>query len=412
MCSKTENNAFRDIAEQENQTTKLDFEGSRASASLPVKHHHLRSIVKNTYEIAVMPGDGIGPEVTDAAMKVLRAGAEACGFALNYTFYDFGAEAYQRTGRFITPADMDVIGKSDAILFGAMGLPDVRTPDGREWGAQVEMRAYYGLFASLRPAKLFEGVPTNIRSSDVDMLVIRETTEGMFAGLKDPQAESDEQMSDRMTITRATSEKLFRVAFEQARGRRRLYGTRGHVTLLDKSNALRSNVLLRKVFLEVAKQYPDIQTDCFYVDAGAMYMVTNPERYDVVVTENIFGDITSEIAAGVVGGLGIAPSADIGDNHGVFQPSHGSAPDIAGKGLANPVAAILAAAMMLEWLAGKHDDHRCAMACVAIRNAVSGSLLNGPRTVDLGGSSDTSTVATAVAQSLALQVPRDAHAAA
>src|SRR5262249_41789313 len=151
------------------------------------------------------------------------------------------------------------------------------------------------------------------------------------------------------TITRATSEKLFHLAFQQAR-LRRARGGRGHVTLFDKANVLRSNAFLRKVFDEVAAQYPDIGSERLYIDAASMLMVTHPDRFDVIVTENVFGDITSEIGAGLAGGLGVAPSADIGDDHGVFQPSHGSAPDLAGRGVANPVATILSAAMMLDWL--------------------------------------------------------------
>ena len=198
-----------------------------------------------------------------------------------------------------------------------------------------------------------------------------------------------------LTITRATCEKLFDVAFSQARARRKR-GTPGRVTLLHKSNALRSNVLMEKVFDEVAAKNSDIGSAKFYIDAGSMYMVTDPERYDVVVSENIFGDIVSEIAAGLVGGLGVAPSADVSLTHGVFQPSHGSAPDIAGKGVANPVAMILSAAMMLEWLGERRGDERCTRAARAIQGAVESSLAKGPRARDLGGTAGTKEVVNAV----------------
>jgi len=234
------------------------------------------------YEIAVMPGDGIGPEVIDAALAVLKECETRYGLKLNYTFSDFSADLYRRTGKKITAADMDEIGKADAVLFGAMGLPDVRGPDGLEVGAQVEMRGHYGLFASLRPARLYPGVDSRVKAKHIDMLVIRETTEGMFAGLADKHEPSDVSVSDRMTITRATCEKLFEVAFSQARARRKR-GTPGHVTLLHKSNALRSNVLMVKVFDEVAARHDDIGNAKFYIDAGAMYLVTDPERYDVIV---------------------------------------------------------------------------------------------------------------------------------
>ncbi len=352
------------------------------------------------YEIAVMPGDGIGPEVIDAALAVLKECEARYGLKLNYTFYDFSADLYRRTGKKITPADMDQIGKADAVLFGAMGLPDVRGPEGLELGAQVEMRAYYGLFASLRPTRLYPGVDSPVKAKHIDMLVIRETSEGMFAGLADEHEPSDVSATDRMTITRATCEKLFEVAFLQARARRRNRGTPGHVTLLHKSNALRSNVLMEKVFDEVAAKHGDIGSAKFYIDAGSMYMVTNPERYDVVVSENIFGDIVSEIAAGLVGGLGVAPSADISFTHGVFQPSHGSAPDIAGKGIANPTAMILSAAMMLEWLGERRGDALCTRVAQNIQTAVEAALAKGPRPRDLGGTAGTQEVVNAVVSAL------------
>lgn len=351
------------------------------------------------YEIAVIPGDGIGPEVIDAALAVLKECETRYGLELNYTFHDFSADLYRRTGKKITAADMDEIGEADAVLFGAMGLPDVRGPEGLELGAQVEMRAHYGLFASLRPVRLFPGVASPVKAKNIDMLVIRETSEGMFAGLADEHEPSDESASDRMTITRATCEKLFDVAFSQARTRRKR-GTPGHVTLLHKSNALRSNVLMEKVFDEVAARNADIGSAKYYIDAGSMYMVTDPERYDVVVSENIFGDIVSEIAAGLVGGLGVAPSADVSLTHGVFQPSHGSAPDIAGKGIANPTAMILSAAMMLEWLGERRGDDLCTKAAHSIQSAVETALANGPRARDLGGTAGTREVVDTVLKAL------------
>lgn len=351
------------------------------------------------YKVDVIPGDGIGPEVVDAALSVLQVCQARYGFELDYTFHDFSAELYRRTGRKITSADMDEIGKSDAVLFGAMGLPGVRDRQGLELGAQVEMRAHYGLFASLRPARLFPGVESPVKDQNIDMLVIRETSEGMFAGLRDEHEPSDESATDRMTITRATCEQLFDVAFAQARARRKR-GTPGHVTLLHKSNALRSNVLMEKVFDEVAAKNEDIGSEKLYIDLGSMYMVTDPERYDVVVSENIFGDIVSEIAAGLVGGLGVAPSADVSLSRGVFQPSHGSAPDIAGQGIANPTAMILSAAMMLEWLGERHGDAQCTQAGQDIQQAVEAALTQGPQARDLGGAAGTQDVADMVVANL------------
>src|SRR3954447_7928561 len=263
---------------------------------------------KNAYDIALLPGDGIGPEVTDAAVAVLSDAAARHDVTLTYTTYQAGAEHYRTTNEAISAASMQAVGQADAVLLGAMGLPDIRYPDGTEIAPQIDIREHYGLFASLRPCRLFAGVPTRLRADRIDMLVIREITEGLFAGRHDPMETSNESASDRMTITRSTSEKLFEVAFAQARLRRRLHGTPGHVTLLDKSNVLRSNAFLRKIFDEAAARHPDVGAARLYIDAGSMMLVTNPERFDVIVTENVFGDITSEIAAGVVGGLGVAPS--------------------------------------------------------------------------------------------------------
>ncbi|MFD4420579.1 isocitrate/isopropylmalate dehydrogenase family protein [Agromyces sp. NPDC058484] len=352
------------------------------------------------YKIAVIPGDGIGPEVVDAALTVLADRETRYGLELDYVFHDYSADLYRRTGRKITAVEMDRIGSTaHAVLFGAMGLPDVRGPGGLELGAQVEMRAHYELFASLRPVRLFAGVESPVKANDIDMLVIRETSEGMFAGLADEHEPSNERASDRMTITRATCEKLFDLAFSQARSRRQR-GTPGHVTLLHKSNALRSNVLMEKVFDEVAAKNDDVGSAKFYIDVGSMYMITDPGRYDVVVTENIFGDIVSELAAGLVGGLGVAPSADVSLTHGVFQPSHGSAPDIAGQGIANPTAMILSTAMMLDWLGERHGDGLLTKVAGDIQGAVETVLADGPRTRDLGGTSGTQEVVDAIVAAL------------
>ncbi|MFC4003869.1 isocitrate/isopropylmalate dehydrogenase family protein [Prauserella oleivorans] len=355
---------------------------------------------KSSYDIALLPGDGIGPEVVDAAVTILDAAAAAYGFSLSYTSYDAGATLYQSTGVSISAATMEAIGSADAILLGAAGLPSVRKPDGTEIAPQIDIREHYGLFASLRPARLFPGVPTRVQAEHIDMLVIRETTEGLFAGRHDPLEPSDDAVSDRLTITRATSERLFTLAFEQATLRKATQGTPGRVTLLDKANVLRSNAFLRKIFDEIAAKYPDIASDHLYIDAGSMMLVTNPERFDVVVSENVFGDITSEIAAGVVGGLGVAPSGDVSLEHGVFQPCHGSAPDIAGQGNANPVATILSGAMLLDWIADRHDDTTCRTAAAAVRDAVASVLAQGPKTPDLGGTASTSEVTHAVAEAL------------
>lgn len=355
------------------------------------------------YSIAVLPGDGIGPECTASALQVLKAAAETHNIDLQYAQFEAGARLYASKGQAIGAEALEAAGSADAVLLGAMGLPSVRQPNGLEVSPQIDLREQYGLYASLRPVRRFEGVPPTIVAKDVDMLVIRETTEGLFAGRNDDAQDSDEEVSDRLTITRATSEKLFHLAFRQAE-QRKAAGGRGRVTLFDKANVLRSFVFLRKIFDEVAAQYPEIESEHVYIDAGCMLMVLSPGRFDVIVTENQFGDIVSELAAGLIGGLGLAPSADVSDDRGIFQPCHGTAPDIAGAGVANPIATILSAAMMLEWLAEKHDDEAAMKAGIAIRKAVAEVLAQGPLTRDLGGQATTAEVTNAVVETMIARV--------
>lgn len=351
--------------------------------------------VKRVYDVVVLPGDGIGPEVIQSALTVLNAATQSVGLELRYSMHAGGATLYRDTGEAIESATMRAIGEADATLLGAMGLPEVRRADGTEITPQIDIREEYQLFASLRPARLFAGVRPTLRDDDVDMLVIRETTEGLFAGRHTPVSEDGDSVSDRLTITRSASERLFELAFSQAAARRRA-GGRGHVTLLDKANVLSSFAFLRTVFDEVAERHPEIGTTRLYIDAAAMLMVQDPSRFDVVVTENVFGDIVSELAAGIAGGLGLAPSADVGERYAVFQPCHGSAPDLAGRNVANPVGAILSSAMLLDWLAERHEEPRGTEAAAAVRTAVAAVLANGPRTRDLGGNTTTSALTDAI----------------
>jgi len=347
------------------------------------------------YTIAVLGGDGIGPEVMDVAVSVLDAAVD-----LEYRRYRAGAGLYRDTGEAITADTMRAIAEADAILFGAMGLPDVRKPDGTEITPQLDMREKFHLFASLRPVHLMPGVPPTVHAPDVDILVIRETTEGLFAGRLDPPSTDPDSESDRLTITRATSEQLFELAFEQAHARRRT-GRPGHVTLLDKANVLKSNAFMRSVFDEVAARHPDVETDRLYIDAAAMMMVTQPGRFDVVVTENSFGDIVSELAAGIAGGLGLAPSADVGVDNAVFQPSHGSAPDLVGRDVANPIGMTLSGGMMLDWRGARNNDQDALDAAAAIHDAVAAVLKDGLGTADVGGTSGTRAAGEAIVAALA-----------
>ena len=357
-------------------------------------------MTKPHYEVAVIPGDGIGPEVMDAATSVLHQAADRSGVTLRTAAHPAGAFHFRDTGDALPADTLHAIAAADATLFGAAGWPSIRAADGTEIAPQIGIREHFGLFAGLRPVRLWPGVPAVLTKSAVDMLIVREQTEGLFAGRHDPAGNDPDSATDRMVVTRRGCERLFDMTFALAR-RRKAAGKPGRVTLMDKANVLRSQAFMRAMFDEAAARHPDIEAGHLYIDAGCMLLVTDPGRFDVVVSENQFGDITSEIAAGVGGGLGLAPSADLGEHVGMFQPSHGTAPDIAGRGLANPVAAILSAAMLLDWLADCHDDTGCRTAAASIQAAVGAVLATGPRTRDLGGTAGMQEVTDAVLGALA-----------
>ena len=356
-------------------------------------------MTEQQYEIAVIPGDGIGPEVVAAAVTVMRQAAAHASVALHMEEHPAGAFHFRDAGSALPTATLQAIAEADATLFGAAGWPDIRAADGTEIAPQISIREHFGLFAGLRPVRLWPGVPAVLARGKVDMIIVREQTEGLFAGRHDPADNDRDSATDRMVVTRRGCERLFGMTFDLAR-RRKVAGKRGHVTLMDKANVLRSQAFMRAMFDEVAARHPDIGTDRVYIDAGCMLLVTDPGRFDVVVSENQFGDITSEIAAGVGGGLGLAPSADLGEDVGMFQPSHGTAPDIAGQDLANPVAAILSSAMLLDWLADRHGDAGCRTAAAAIEAAVGAVLATGPRTRDVGGTAGTHEVTNAILAAL------------
>ncbi len=342
-----------------------------------------------TRNIALLPGDGVGPDVVNEAVRVL----EAVG---NFAFTEFsvGAAEYLRNGDPLPDATLDALRGFDAILLGAMGLPDVRWPDGTEMTPQLDIREKLDLYCGLRPCYLFHSDDSPLKGKPagaIDLMLVRESTEGLFSTRRRPLAPDASFAEDVMRITRAGAERVIRSAFEQARLRRR------KCALVDKANVLPSMAFFRRVFDEVAPDYPDVATERVYVDACALYLVRNPERFDVLVTENMFGDILSDLTAALVGGMGMAPSADIGAKYAVFQPSHGSAPDIAGRGIANPVATILSAAMMLDWFG---SDAECA-AAGRIRRAVQAVFADpSRRTADLGGSLTTRQMGDAVLDSL------------
>lgn len=357
--------------------------------------------MQNTnFTIAVYPGDGIGTEIMAAAEAVLRAAqAKTGGFALSLNMYAAGAAHYQKYKEDIAAADFNAGGDADAILLGAMGLPSVRYEDGTEIAPHLRMRTAYELYAGLRPVKTYpnaSGPLGSSRAADIDMIIVRESTEGLFASLNGGSKVSHEQASETMTLTRSVCERLFDQSFRLAQ-QRKAKGKKGELTCVDKSNVFPAFAWFRDVYDERAAHFPDITRRYSYVDAMALDMVRKPWDFDVLVMENMFGDIISDLGAGIVGSMGLAPCAELGDKHGLFQPAHGSAPDIAGQGIANPTAMIQSAAMMLDWLAQQHDVPACAEAATLIDQAVQqGFADKAIRPSEFGGDTGTQEIADAV----------------
>ncbi len=323
--------------------------------------------------ITVIPGDGIGKEVMDAAMLVLNK----LDLPFEYVWMEAGDEAKEKYGKALPDETLEECKRSDAVLFGAAG----------ETAADVIVRLRFELetFANIRPAKSFRGV--RALYDDVDIVIVRENTECLYKGFEFEVAEG---VAEGMrVITRKASERIARYAFELAKreGRRK-------VTALHKANVMKKTCgLFRDVCREVAKDYPEIEFNDYYIDAACMYLVMDPHRFDVIVTTNMFGDIVSDLAAGLVGGLGLAPSANVGEKHAIFEPVHGSAPDIAGKGIANPSAMILTACMMLRHFGYVSEAER-------VEKALESVIAEGKTTPDLGGNLKTMEMAEEVARRL------------
>jgi 3-isopropylmalate dehydrogenase len=339
--------------------------------------------------IAVMPGDGIGHEVMDACLAVLdKTQRLVGGYALSYVPLRAGADYYRETGTDIADETFAELDRVDAILLGAMGLPNVRYPDGTEISPHLKMRDAFGLFAGVRPVKAYPNTPRRLadeRATLIDFVVLRESTEGLFYSRGRGEVIDDQEARETLRITRATSEKLFDFAFDLAR-RRKTSGGKGLVTCVDKANVFRAYAFFRKIFDERAKLNPDIAAGHAYVDAQALDLVRRPWDFDVLVMENMFADILSDLGGGLVGGMGMAPCAEIGLEHALFQPAHGSAPDIAGQDRANPTAMILSSAMMLDWLGNRHGIGAMVTAGRVIEKAVTdGFSLNRTRPCEFGG---------------------------
>ncbi len=356
--------------------------------------------MSQNFSVAVFEGDGIGPEITEPTVSILKAiAAESNSYGLTFARAPAGAAHYAKTGESLPEQSMKVARESDAILLSAMGLPDVRYPDGTEISPQIDLRKALTLFAGVRPVTVKPGQPSPLTlppGKQIDFVLIRESTEGLFYTQGRGEV-SENEARETLLITRDISEKLFRFAFDLAATRKAAGRGRGHVTCVDKANVFRAFAFFRDLFDKEAGRRSDLTSDHAYVDAMALWMVQRPWDFDVLVTENMFGDILSDLGAGLMGGLGLAPSADIGLDHAVFQPCHGSAPDIAGQGVANPFAMILSAAMMLDWLGVKHDNLALRSDGQRLREATEAVVGSGAvLTRDLGGRATTQEAADAV----------------
>ena len=344
--------------------------------------------MSTTLEIAVLPGDGIGREVMPACLELLAAAEAASGGPrLHCTTYPAGALHYRDHGEALPRATVDACRKADAILFGAMGWPDIRYPDGTEPIPQLDLRMEFGLYAGVRPIRWFPGLPRVLadeRAQQIDFVLVREQTEGLFYARGRGKVIDDREAYDTMQITREGTARVSEFAFRIAERRRERRGN-ATLTCVDKSNVFTSMAFFRKVFDDVARKHPTVAADYAYVDAMALNMVKKPWALDVLVTENMFGDILSDLGAGLIGGMGMAPSADIGDTHALFQPAHGTAPDIAGQGKANPSAMFLSAAMMLDWLAEREREPSLEIRARLIERALQAALEAGTVPMEIGG---------------------------
>jgi 3-isopropylmalate dehydrogenase len=332
------------------------------------------SKTKDSYKIAVVPGDGIGREVMQATIDVL----DELGIDFEYVYGEAGDECLEKNGNALPEETLDIIRKSDACLFGAAG----------ETAADVivKIRQEMKMFANLRPVKAYPN--TNSLCDEIDFMIVRENTEGMY--IADEEEFTQEGAIARRIITRQAERRIIDYAFNYAKE-----NGKTKVTGVHKANVLKkSDGLFKEIFYEVAKEYPDIAAEDFYVDATAMYLITQPQNFEVIVTTNLFGDILSDEGAGLVGGLGLIPSANIGEDGALFEPVHGSAPDIAGQGKANPIAMMLSAVMMLRYLGESEAADRFEAAILKV--LTDANVLTG----DLGGSATTMELASEVKNNL------------
>jgi len=346
------------------------------------------------YTVAVLPGDGIGPEVTGEALRVLRAVANLFGFGLETEEYAIGAAGVAQAGSALPPRTRNAVTQADAVLLGAVGDPALATADGerRPEAGLLALRKLLGAYANLRPVAVHPALrhasPLRPeRLEGVDLLIVRELTGGLYYG--EPRGREAGSAVNTLRYTVPEIERVARVAFQAAQERR------GGVTSVDKANVLEVSLLWRETVTRIGREFPDVRLEHLYVDFAAMRLVADPARIDVLLTENLFGDILSDEAAVLSGSLGLLPSASIGDGPGLFEPVHGSAPDIAGRDLANPLGTILSAAMLLRHSLGLEAE------AATIEKAVDQTITDGCRTGDLGGKLGTRAMADEILKRLA-----------
>jgi len=336
------------------------------------------------YKISLIPGDGIGPELTEATLKILDAVQQKLDIGLNIIPVEAGDTCFEKRGVALPEETIEVIRNSHVCMKGPVG----------ETAADVvvKLRIMFDLYANLRPIKTYPSIPS--LRPNIDMIFVRENTEDVYSGLE--FALEDTAICLRV-ITKKNSERIARKAFEVARKR----NGKKRVTAIHKANVMKVTCgLFAKTCREVAKEYPDITFNELYVDAASMRLIKEPQKFDVLLTPNLFGDILSDEAAQLVGGLGMAPGANIGDDFALFEPIHGSAPNRAGKQTANPCSMILSSKMMFDWLGEQHNDQKCFMAAQAIEDAVTETLRKGITIPDFGGSAKTIEMAEAMAKEI------------
>jgi tartrate dehydrogenase/decarboxylase / D-malate dehydrogenase len=353
----------------------------------------------NEYRIAVIPGDGIGREVMPEGVRVLEAASARHGLRLQFQEFPWNCDWYQVHGKMCPDDAADTLRKFDAIYFGAVGNPSIVPDHIAVWGLLINFRRWFDLYVNLRPVRLFQGLPCPLagrKPGDLDYYVVRENTEGEYSNVGGRMFEGTERevVVQQSTFSRKGVDRILRYSFELARKRKK------HLTSCTKSNGITITMpYWDERFAEMKKQFPDVRTDQYHVDGLTIQMVLNPDRFDVIVASNLFGDILSDLGPATAGTIGIAPSGNINPTReypSIFEPVHGSAPDIAGRKIANPIGQIWSGALMLE-----HMGHAAAAADIV--SAIEKVVLEGPHTPDMKGKASTSDVGAAVAEALRSQ---------